>query len=108
MTNQRKQPQGPNGQYKQVFYADNRSAPYTDTCMGLDDYLQTEVWKRIRYRRMKLDNFQCQKCFSGINIEVHHISYPEVWGLESMSDLITLCRSCHEKVHENDSKEDNQ
>lgn len=37
-----------------------------------------------------------------MNLRVHHIRYPEVYGQEQDEDLITLCDECHSKVHEND------
>ena len=99
MTNEVK----PNGQYKQIYYRNNRLAPYTSSTVSEDDYLQTDVWRELRNERLRLDNFQCKHCGTGCNLVVHHIRYPTVWGMENVvNDLLTLCDKCHTKVHEND------
>ena len=64
-------------------------------------YISSEVWREKRMQRLRLDGFQCQKCGTGKNLRVHHITY-ENFGHEPMEDLITLCDNCHSKVHEKD------
>lgn len=88
--------------YKQVHYKDCPEAPYTQCAMNEDDYRQTEVWKRLRKQRLWMDHYRCQYCGSGINIQVHHVHYPKVWGDETMDDLVTLCDRCHNETHEID------
>ena len=102
-----KTPQPPNGKYKCVYYRKNHEAPYTQSRIPYDDYLQTDVWRELRNKRLALDNYQCQKCRTAINVQVHHIRYPDVWGMENVrDDLITLCESCHKKIHEYDHTND--
>ena len=92
-----------NGKYRCLYYARNPSAPYTTATMPEDDYLQTDIWRAIRNRRIRMDCYQCQMCGTAKNLHVHHIRYPDVWGTENVEDdLITLCDSCHAKVHEID------
>lgn len=68
-------------------------------------YLQTPQWKRIAYKRMVIDNFECQGCGSRGNtlnpLEVHHLSYRYLGNEESRiyEDLVTLCHICHKTVH---------
>lgn len=101
MTNEKKTPRG---QYKQLFYWDNPQAHYTSSMMPYDDYRQTDIWKALRNRRLQKDFFRCCYCGSGINVAVHHLRYPDVWGTESVDDdLITLCESCHAEVHKMDN-----
>ena len=100
MTNDR---QPSTSQFKQVFYKKNRDKPYTQSKMGHDDYLQTEVWKQLRNERLAKDDYRCQKCGTAYNVQVHHLRYPEVWGEENVDDdLITLCSSCHAETHKYD------
>ena len=55
-------------------------------------------------RRFKHD--KCQKCSSILNLEIHHIN-PAIYnkncqmkeGNHNPDNLITLCNSCHQKVH---------
>ena len=53
------------------------------------------------------DNYTCQHC-KGKNkdkkLEVHHIIFKCNGGLDEESNLITLCKTCHDKLHENKIK----
>jgi len=55
-----------------------------------------EVAKNIR----KLDHFTCVVCAAtGVELHVHHIVYASNFGTHQKSNLVTLCRRCHEKEH---------
>ena len=41
---------------------------------------------------------QCCKCKGG-KLNAHHIRYKSHGGTDSLDNLITLCRTCHEKLH---------
>lgn len=62
------------------------------------DYIQSQKWQRQRNNRMAIDNNECKLCFSKAKLHVHHITYDN-FGNEPMSELITVCKSCHEKIH---------
>lgn len=72
------------------------------SCLQIDvpysDYLNSEHWSQVRNLRIKMDDNKCAICGCGDNLRVHHITYRRI-GDEDLSDLITLCASCHEKVH---------
>ena len=92
-----------NEKYKQVMTKPGFPKPYTSCTMGLDDYLTTNVWQKLRLARLKKDHYRCHECGTGINVSVHHIHYPEIWGEEDIeNDLVTLCDKCHAEVHKND------
>jgi 5-methylcytosine-specific restriction endonuclease McrA len=62
-------------------------------------YLASRQWKDLRIQVLKRDNFQCRKCqVANVPFEIHHITYIRL-GNEELSDLVTLCRSCHQQVH---------
>lgn len=63
------------------------------------DYLQTEHWKEISKETKRLADYRCQVCNSDKELNVHHRTY-ERKGHELQSDLICLCRSCHELFHQ--------
>lgn len=65
------------------------------------EYMNSPEWKAKREERLKHDKFQCQMCHTAKNLVVHHITYDRL-GHEDLSDLITLCKKCHESVHEKD------
>lgn len=45
------------------------------------------------------DGHRCRVCGSTNELHVHHIRYRSQGGDHSPSNLVTLCRVCHEKVH---------
>jgi len=63
-----------------------------------DNYRNSYTWK-LRCIRTKLrDKHTCQMCSSTTSLEVHHITYVR-FRHEHNDDLITLCTSCHKKIH---------
>ena len=91
----------PGNAYKHVLI---RNCPtpqkYTTCKMSGEDYRAiSPEWQEMRMRVLKRDKFMCQECGSAINVQVHHLRYPDVWGEENIDDLITLCNRCHAKVH---------
>jgi 5-methylcytosine-specific restriction endonuclease McrA len=63
------------------------------------NHLQSEYWKNIRRHALERDNRICQSCKKEQATEVHHLTYKNL-GNESLDELISYCRACHEKVHE--------
>lgn len=64
-----------------------------------DEYMDSEEWKQIRNRILARDGYRCRMCGTGKQLRVHHIRYPDIYGSESDEDLITVCDSCHQRVH---------
>ena len=62
-------------------------------------YLQTPHWKQKRLDAIKYYFGKCCLCNSKDNLDVHHKSYNNLFA-EPISDLIVLCRSCHNGQHE--------
>ena len=65
-------------------------------------YQQSDRWKELRAERLRIDGFRCQRCGKEKQLRVHHVHYPDdrIYGTESVDDLVTLCDSCHKKLHE--------
>ena len=82
---------------KQERIQELKSMPYRE-------YLQTPEWKRLREKRLRRDNWQCVRCGSAINLQVHHINYMHKGEREEIDDVITLCWKCHNMIHERDIK----
>ena len=59
-------------------------------------------WKRIRSRYAAEHPF-CEKCFAEgcmtLMDEVHHILPVSQGGTHDWDNLMSLCRSCHNKIH---------
>lgn len=63
-------------------------------------YLKSPEWKALKSKVLNRDNFTCQSCNTdGIPLEVHHITYQN-FGNENLSDLVSLCRNCHQSIHD--------
>jgi len=63
-------------------------------------YLQTEHWAYVRKVALERDGDKCQACGTKIGtIDVHHNTYDRL-GEERLSDVVCLCRQCHELFHE--------
>ncbi len=58
-------------------------------------------WKEVAFNIRKLDNFACVSCSTnGVELHVHHIVYASNFGTHQKTNLVTLCRTCHEKEHQ--------
>ena len=67
------------------------------------EYLLSDDWKAIAQQRRIIDNGICQMCGSRgtrMNpVQVHHLSYKNIYREMVYSDLVCVCRSCHIGVH---------
>lgn len=78
--------------------------------MKYEDQLKTSTWLRMKYQVMKRDNFVCSNCLCDNyekQLEVHHITYvkhAKAWDYPEWM-LVTLCRDCHQKEHDNRNTE---
>jgi len=63
------------------------------------EYLSSFQWKRLRKDKLQEAGGRCQLCNSSAQpLHVHHRTYDRVFH-EELSDLIALCKPCHEKFH---------
>ena len=58
------------------------------------EYLDSDMWKKKRDQKEK----EVCLCGSGDRLELHHKTYERVCD-ELMSDLVWLCHSCHDYLH---------
>ena len=66
---------------------------------SMDKYESAE-WKAIEKIVKARDKHTCQSCGIKIGLTIHHILPREEQGTELPSNLITLCRYCHNDVEE--------
>lgn len=52
-------------------------------------------WTELRNRALERDGFRCVKCSIPGRLEVDHIVPKSNGGSDDLSNLQTLCRSCH-------------
>lgn len=84
-----------------------------DTALMKNPSLTNEIVKHWGYQQgfnygyssrrsaiLHRDNYTCQCCGKkNCRLDVHHIIYRSNGGNNDESNLITLCKDCHEKVH---------
>ena len=63
-----------------------------------DEYLKSNRWERLRAWVLIFWDHRCAICGSEINLHVHHRTYDRL-GKELLTDLIVLCKECHELYH---------
>lgn len=58
--------------------------------------------KRISTAVYKRDGWQCRNCKSRNGLDPHHVTFQSQGGLDSLDNLLTLCRKCHDGIHRGD------
>ena len=56
-------------------------------------------YARLRRGILERDNWRCQVCGCLKNLDVHHLRRRSQLGDDAETNLITLCRECHENLH---------
>jgi hypothetical protein len=77
------------------FEGDTQKAAYAK-------YQKSQFWKDIREKVLTRDDHRCQCCGDKDKLVVHHREYSyDVMSGENLdrSKIITLCNSCHGKIH---------
>ena len=66
-----------------------------------DTYLSSDDWKRKRALVLKRDRYRCIYCGARAT-QVHHKQYARRnIGREPIEWLVSVCKLCHERQHEN-------
>ena len=68
-------------------------------------YIRSPEWEQKKAERLEIDGHKCamcgrpeSKCRNGL--QCHHTNYKKPLGQESVyDDLVSLCPSCHMKIH---------
>jgi hypothetical protein len=64
-----------------------------------DRYLNTAVWAVKRELVFERCGGVCESCRQRSADQVHHLKYPDVFGLEPLWDLAAVCIPCHKIIH---------
>jgi 5-methylcytosine-specific restriction endonuclease McrA len=57
------------------------------------------LYAKLRKEILQRDGWRCQKCGRSKNLDVHHITRRSALGDDAETNLITLCRACHQLAH---------
>lgn len=88
----------------------NKSSSYSNSSSS-DYHLQKhgdypENWDTLRKQAYKRDNYECQNCGVGggskgeVELHAHHIVPVSAGGNHTLSNLSTLCDTCHGLIHD--------
>ena len=71
-----------------------------EVCYNYADYLASKHWRNLksRVRSVKTNQF-CFICKRTNHLHVHHKTYDRL-GNEHTSELMYLCETCHQNVHD--------
>jgi 5-methylcytosine-specific restriction endonuclease McrA len=58
-----------------------------------------KVYAELRREILERDGWRCQKCGCSQNLDVHHRRWRSALGGDAETNLITLCRECHQILH---------
>lgn len=71
----------------------------TEKQQSYREYLKSPAWFRKAQEAKKKANNTCQLCGKRtVWLDVHHLTYERL-GHEIPTDLIAVCRACHDEVH---------
>jgi 5-methylcytosine-specific restriction endonuclease McrA len=59
-------------------------------------YMSSPEWRQRRSEVLARDEGRCRRC-GGPATEVHHLTYAR-FGSEPLTDLLSVCGSCHEGI----------
>lgn len=62
--------------------------------------LDAVSYENLRQQVLRGDGWRCQACGSMSNLEAHHQQFRSQAGDDAEANLITLCATCHARVHE--------
>jgi len=69
------------------------------------DHLQSEYWSKLKVAKLQQCGNYCEKCGKlSKHLDLHHKTYIRL-GFEDISNVILLCRTCHEHQHQHYGKD---
>jgi 5-methylcytosine-specific restriction endonuclease McrA len=68
------------------------------------EYLRSDEWQRKKQERADIDGHRCAMCGrpegrTKGGLQCHHITYKRLGHEDVYQDLVTVCGSCHRKLH---------
>lgn len=70
----------------------------------IDSEFDLDQWIVIRKERLRKDKYRCYRCdkiFKNSELDAHHLLPRDQGGSNDMSNLVTLCKKCHDFVEIN-------
>ena len=64
-----------------------------------NNYMKSQQWDIKRKKCLKRDNYTCQSCYKQTKLSVHHLAGYNKIPNEPITNLISICDSCHKFQH---------
>lgn len=69
-----------------------------------EKYMRSSEWTIKKNQRKDIDNHKCVMCerSEGVirgGLQVHHISYRHLGNEDVYTELVSLCPTCHRRLH---------
>lgn len=69
-----------------------------------EKYIRSSEWTIKKNQRKDIDNHKCVMCerSEGVirgGLQVHHISYRHLGNEDVYTELVSLCPTCHRRLH---------
>ena len=64
-----------------------------------EKFLNSNFWRLLRKEKIKLSGRRCSRCGARRPLQCHHVTYPADWYDTVLSDLMVVCRTCHQRIH---------
>lgn len=88
------------GQYIREKSEIKKSKPKRNICDNqLHNKQNQKYFKFMRTLVLERDGYKCIKCGNTRHLEIHHLIERNKGGTDDISNLITLCPTCHAKEH---------
>lgn len=88
-----------NDWYGAMFFADDLLKE-KERGFTYESYLASPEWNELRKETLRRADYSCERCHArNISLDVHHLTYTR-FGHESLDDLASICRNCHDIIHE--------
>jgi 5-methylcytosine-specific restriction endonuclease McrA len=58
-----------------------------------------KAYAKLRKEIPERDGWRCQECGRSKNLDIHHLIRRSGLGADAETNLVTLCRECHEILH---------
>ena len=65
----------------------------------MNAYYKTHRWHRYRFETLRRDNHLCRICDNREAVQAHHACGYERFKHEEFWELLSVCLSCHEALH---------
>jgi RRXRR protein/HNH endonuclease len=61
----------------------------------------TRLDENLRIACLMRDGYTCQQCGKrGVRLQAHHLAFRQHGGKDTLSNLLTLCEACHQRLHQ--------